>query len=239
MQVQRAHMRCPGSIRVHAVCLFPSGLLDQCHLKSTEQLSDAVLECMRSPNSIVVFSGCGTSGRLACLCAQAFNLILNQAEHGKSNRYAPVFQYLVAGGDAALVMSQESVEDDPHAGILDLTTLVEQTKAGMANVAQVVVCSQYIGRISQCIHASLLCCYCTDKPCIVSLLPLRACLVRGHHVRAQRSLCWWCVMFPCSQPADLVSHPSSSHDLRVNVIPHLSTQVNCTLRPMTRVFAPA
>ena len=56
-------------------------------------------------NDKIVLSGCGTSGRLAFFCSRAFNRIL------KSLNQNPVFDYLMAGGDEALFVSQELVEE--------------------------------------------------------------------------------------------------------------------------------
>lgn len=65
----------------------------------------------------VVFAGCGTSGRLAHLLARVYN-----AAAGGGTR----FGYLLAGGDAALLVPAESVEDDPHAGAGDLRAWAER-----------------------------------------------------------------------------------------------------------------
>lgn len=59
----------------------------------------------------IVLSGAGTSGRLAYFTARAYNGIL--AAHG----HEPIFDYIMAGGDAALIAAQEGAEDSPQAGI--------------------------------------------------------------------------------------------------------------------------
>lgn len=58
----------------------------------------------------IVMSGCGTSGRLACLCSKTFNECLER----------DVCEYIIAGGDYALVNSVEAVEDKPDAGESEL-----------------------------------------------------------------------------------------------------------------------
>mmetsp|Transcript_35352 Transcript_35352/g.88874 ORF Transcript_35352/g.88874 Transcript_35352/m.88874 type:complete len:375 (-) Transcript_35352:48-1172(-) len=70
----------------------------------------------------IVFTGCGTSGRIAFLCARAFNRQLRAAARPPT---AECFHYLIAGGDQSLVLSQELPEDDPNAGVRDLTALLD------------------------------------------------------------------------------------------------------------------
>eukprot|EP00051_Salpingoeca_urceolata_P001511 m.41479 g.41479 ORF g.41479 m.41479 type:complete len:602 (+) comp11463_c0_seq3:16-1821(+) len=64
--------------------------------------------------NLVVFSGCGTSGRMAWLCARSLNTVLRAS--GKS----PCFRFLISGGEQSLVISNELPEDDPAAGVADL-----------------------------------------------------------------------------------------------------------------------
>jgi hypothetical protein len=59
-----------------------------------------------------VFSGCGTSGRIAWLCASSYNSIV-AAHHPQ---LPPLFEHLLSGGDEAMVLSKELPEDDPHLG---------------------------------------------------------------------------------------------------------------------------
>eukprot|EP00049_Salpingoeca_infusionum_P009545 m.161685 g.161685 ORF g.161685 m.161685 type:complete len:589 (-) comp14364_c1_seq9:299-2065(-) len=71
--------------------------------------------------SVVVFSGCGTSGRIAWLCARSFNRIL-----AKYHPEVPMtFRYCISGGDESLVISNELPEDDPAAGIADLKRVTQ------------------------------------------------------------------------------------------------------------------
>ncbi|MCX7765145.1 MAG: hypothetical protein N2246_00340, partial [Candidatus Sumerlaeia bacterium] len=62
----------------------------------------------------VVISGAGTSGRLAMFASRTFNYLLEDLG------YQPVFEYLIAGGDKALIKAQEGAEDDPHQAVIDL-----------------------------------------------------------------------------------------------------------------------
>uniref|UniRef100_A0A8D2ZH50 SIS domain-containing protein n=1 Tax=Scophthalmus maximus TaxID=52904 RepID=A0A8D2ZH50_SCOMX len=68
---------------------------------------------------LVVLSGCGTSGRLAFLTASGFNRELRTRDHSS------LFSYIVAGGDRALLSSQEAPEDDANLGILSLKKACE------------------------------------------------------------------------------------------------------------------
>lgn len=60
-----------------------------------------------------VFSGCGTSGRIAFLTARRYNMFW---QHFNGSVEQKPFNYLMAGGDAALLLSDEMPEDDPHLG---------------------------------------------------------------------------------------------------------------------------
>uniref|UniRef100_A0A3P9I7Q3 Glucokinase regulator n=1 Tax=Oryzias latipes TaxID=8090 RepID=A0A3P9I7Q3_ORYLA len=73
-------------------------------------------------DSLVVLSGCGTSGRLAFFMASRFNEALKQL-----NRTL-VYSYIIAGGDSALLSSQEAPEDDPELGMLSLQKVCEDKK---------------------------------------------------------------------------------------------------------------
>ncbi|XP_067224237.1 glucokinase regulatory protein isoform X1 [Chanodichthys erythropterus] len=71
-----------------------------------------VVEIMlRDPEeSLIVLSGCGTSGRIAFLLVKSFNEMLN------AQRQKQICLYIIAGGDRALLTSQEAPEDDPVLG---------------------------------------------------------------------------------------------------------------------------
>uniref|UniRef100_A0A3B5A8Q8 Glucokinase regulator n=1 Tax=Stegastes partitus TaxID=144197 RepID=A0A3B5A8Q8_9TELE len=73
-------------------------------------------------DSLVILSGCGTSGRLAFLITSRFNRALRQLNH------SPVYSYVIAGGDRSLLSSQEAPEDDPKLGMLSLKKVCEGKK---------------------------------------------------------------------------------------------------------------
>ncbi|XP_039530301.1 glucokinase regulatory protein-like isoform X3 [Pimephales promelas] len=60
--------------------------------------------------SLIVLSGCGTSGRIAFLLVSSFNEML------KAQRQKQICSYIIAGGDRALLTSREAPEDDPGLG---------------------------------------------------------------------------------------------------------------------------
>lgn len=70
-----------------------------------------------------ILSGCGTSGRLAYLCSQTFNLYFkskyNQIDYN-------ICEYIIAGDDYALVNSVESVEDKANVGEQKLRAILEE-----------------------------------------------------------------------------------------------------------------
>ncbi|XP_046887450.1 glucokinase regulatory protein isoform X2 [Hypomesus transpacificus] len=84
------------------------------------EISKQVEIILKDPeDSIVVLSGCGTSGRLAYLLATCFNRALRQ--QSQELQYC----YIIAGGDRALLTSQEAPEDNPELGMLSLMKLCE------------------------------------------------------------------------------------------------------------------
>ncbi|KAF7666587.1 hypothetical protein LDENG_00098930 [Lucifuga dentata] len=89
-------------------------------VKTMMEVAKRVELILKDPqDSIVVLSGCGTSGRLAFLIASAFNRALREQKQNS------VYSYIIAGGDRALLSSQESPEDDPKLGMLSLKKLCE------------------------------------------------------------------------------------------------------------------
>lgn len=91
----------------------------------THVISVIVVHCMyylqqnfnnKNTNKVnkIVLTGCGTSGRLGYLTARLFN------EYLESINEKACFDYCIAGGDKALLTSQELPEDDPIAGVKDL-----------------------------------------------------------------------------------------------------------------------
>jgi N-acetylmuramic acid 6-phosphate (MurNAc-6-P) etherase len=93
--------------------LKSEGLKDRLIIDKLTRLADLIGHRMKTSTKRfkVVLSGCGTSGRIAYLCAKTFNSFLGR----------DVCEYIIAGGDFALVNSVESVEDRPEIGEKELT----------------------------------------------------------------------------------------------------------------------
>ncbi|XP_074520624.1 glucokinase regulatory protein [Halichoeres trimaculatus] len=86
-------------------------------------VAEKVEQILKDPqDGLVVLSGCGTSGRLAFLITSGFNKAL------KELKQSPVYRYIIAGGDRALLSSQEAPEDDPKLGMLSLKKVSEGKK---------------------------------------------------------------------------------------------------------------
>ena len=81
------------------------------HAAELARTASQVALALQHPRGRVVFGGCGTSGRVAHLLAAAYN-----AQRPGEQR----FHYLLAGGDAALLVPAEAVEDSAEAGAGDL-----------------------------------------------------------------------------------------------------------------------
>ncbi|XP_020507377.2 glucokinase regulatory protein isoform X1 [Labrus bergylta] len=97
---------------------------------SSERVVETIMEVakrveliLKDPqDSLVVLSGCGTSGRLAFLIVTGFNKALRELNQ------TSIYSYIIAGGDRALLSSQEAPEDDPKQGMLTLKKVCEGKK---------------------------------------------------------------------------------------------------------------
>ncbi|MEQ2235563.1 hypothetical protein ILYODFUR_003638 [Ilyodon furcidens] len=91
--------------------------------KSLMEVAKRVQLILKNPqDSLIVLSGCGTSGRLAFFITSGFNRELRRLNH------SAVCSYIIAGGDRALFSSQEAPEDDPISGALSLKKVSEGKK---------------------------------------------------------------------------------------------------------------
>jgi N-acetylmuramic acid 6-phosphate (MurNAc-6-P) etherase len=70
----------------------------------------------KSSNQNIFFAGAGTSGRLSHFCSNSYNKILKTEN----------FSYLIAGGDKALIKSQELAEDLPKHGEKDFEKNIQE-----------------------------------------------------------------------------------------------------------------
>ena len=127
---------------------YPGLHSDEC-VDASVRVVRAVAAALRHPAGRVVFSGCGTSGRLSHCMARAM---------GAHARVPPGrFDYLLAGSDAALLLPQESVEDRPDAGVKDLAAWEAAHGVGAADPVVVIgiscgLSATYVGSM---LHAAL------------------------------------------------------------------------------------
>lgn len=94
------------------------GLNDESLLQNILKISEIIRYGLedKTKKFKLIISGCGTSGRLAYICAQSLNEQLNRE----------VATYLLAGYDNALINSVESIEDSPSHGIKDLKRVLDK-----------------------------------------------------------------------------------------------------------------
>uniref|UniRef100_A0A8P4G7C7 SIS domain-containing protein n=1 Tax=Dicentrarchus labrax TaxID=13489 RepID=A0A8P4G7C7_DICLA len=98
-------------------------LLGERVVETVVEVAKRVQLVLKDPqDSLVVLSGCGTSGRMAFLITSAFNRALRELNQSS------VYSYIIAGGDRALLSSQEAPEDDPKLGMLSLKKACEGKK---------------------------------------------------------------------------------------------------------------
>ncbi|CAL8307545.1 unnamed protein product [Merluccius merluccius] len=89
-------------------------------IKTMMAVAEKVADILKGvTESLVVLSGCGTSGRLAFLVATHFNRLSTSVSR------SPVFAYLIAGEDKALLSSREAPEDNAQLGMLSLQKLCQ------------------------------------------------------------------------------------------------------------------
>ncbi|MCD6384730.1 hypothetical protein J7M23_03035 [Candidatus Sumerlaeota bacterium] len=70
----------------------------------------------------IIISGAGTSGRLSMFSARSFNSLM------RDYAQKPIFDYLIAGTNKALIKAQEGAEDDPHQAVVELKQKVGNAK---------------------------------------------------------------------------------------------------------------
>lgn len=104
-------------------------------IASAASLVRGIYTALRHASGRVVFSGCGTSGRLAHLIARGLNAWLDRASLPLPGR----FDYLIAGADKALLLPQEAVEDQHDSGQRDLEEWARASGLDAAPGAPVVV----------------------------------------------------------------------------------------------------
>ena len=112
-------------------------------------------------DGLVVLSGCGTSGRIAYLLSRRYNDLSDQAQaakelnnddkesedseehHADANIASSLtnftkihnhYDYAIAGGDSAILLSDEMPEDDPLSGSDDLQAAVNRQCDGNSNI---------------------------------------------------------------------------------------------------------
>ena len=88
-------------------------IYDEETIFAMEKVVEKAAEVLQQSGAVLL-SGCGTSGRIAFFLSQKFSKLAK--EQGLSASY----EYLIAGGDIALFMSQEAPEDDWRKGQEDL-----------------------------------------------------------------------------------------------------------------------
>ncbi len=101
------------------------GLMNQLFIDRINDLAKEIAEIMNAANGgnvKVVFSGCGTSGRLGFASSRKFNEIC------KRMKKPEIFDYLIASGDKALFKSFEAEEDDSLLGRKCLEKVISNTE---------------------------------------------------------------------------------------------------------------
>jgi N-acetylmuramic acid 6-phosphate (MurNAc-6-P) etherase len=199
-----------------------------------------VKDALCHPNGHVVFSGCGTSGRLSHLISRGLNSWLARAYS-----MPPRFSYLIAGGDAALILPQEAVEDQGGAGRSDLVSWA--TAAALPSDAPVVVigisCGLSAAYVASMLEAAL------ERPRYIAVAvgfnpvdSVKKILVDGgaasfYDVLQVRRVCprCCCALFTADL-SGVRTLSAADHDLRWNTA-RCYTQSNCRPRSNRGIIA--
>lgn len=94
-------------------------LYEDAILANITQIS-SIIQANSSKNFKIIFSGCGTSGRLGYICAKSINEYLGDKE---------LCDYIIAGDDFALINSIEAIEDSPSCGYESLKERVKNVES--------------------------------------------------------------------------------------------------------------
>jgi len=98
-------------------------IADRQMLALLSETADRILKTLEKPGpSVVVFSGAGTSGRLAMTSAALLNRLLKHRARG------PLAVATMAGGDSAFLLAKENAEDSPAQGLHDLDMALGSAK---------------------------------------------------------------------------------------------------------------
>eukprot|EP00605_Chrysophyceae_sp_TOSAG23-4_P002399 GSChrysophyteH1.ASY1.ANO1.2657.1 assembled CDS len=95
-----------------------------------------------SKDGLLVLSGCGTSGRIAYLLSSRYNALARDASISQNSGVQSVgkhYDYSMAGGDSALLLSDEMPEDDPACGAADLRAAMKRCNAEKNNTVLIAI----------------------------------------------------------------------------------------------------
>ena len=102
-----------------------------------KKIENTALQCSKSIKShyndaedrsgSIVITGCGTSGRLAYLTSRRYSeLLKEECTLVIPSTKSSVWRYAIAGGDSAILLSDELPEDDPQQGVADMQREINQ-----------------------------------------------------------------------------------------------------------------
>jgi N-acetylmuramic acid 6-phosphate (MurNAc-6-P) etherase len=92
----------------------------------------------QNTSPLVVFTGCGTSGRIAHFCAKNFNRCMQY--HFNQAHTFNLFGHLISGTNKALVKPQEAAEDSPTLAVEDWKNITANHDAKLHQVYVGITC---------------------------------------------------------------------------------------------------
>jgi N-acetylmuramic acid 6-phosphate (MurNAc-6-P) etherase len=141
-------LRClrAADLQMYAGFECETSLFSPAIIKAVNIAVDDAAEVIRRGGCIAL-SGCGTSGRIAFLIARRFERLLHRR----------VVDYVIAGGDSALLLSDELPEDDPRLGAADMERAVRGRPAYVIGVTCGLSAPYVAGQLADAVSSGLPC----------------------------------------------------------------------------------
>ncbi|KAI6651985.1 Glucokinase regulatory protein-like [Oopsacas minuta] len=125
-----------------------NGILNKICIEQCALVAETIVKnIFTNPNGKIVLSGCGTSGRIGFMVTRAFNKILNNLSLPK------YYEYLLAGDDRSLFISQEAKEDEWNVGSSELASLAKSYSRVIYFGITCGLSAPYVaGQLDYCLH---------------------------------------------------------------------------------------
>ena len=127
-----------------------NGIFDEVCVRQCALIAEAITtNIFNKPSSNrIVLSGCGTSGRIGFMLVRAFNRILNKLSLPRC------YEYLIAGDDRSLFISQEAKEDQWNVGFSELAAAAKDySRVAYFGITCGLSAPYVAGQLEHCLHS--------------------------------------------------------------------------------------